>query len=144
MRAAALLACSTLAACASSGAVTAPASVPAPVPAPAVYQPPVGSTLVLEGPIAAAPGYHLVMGDLVATPGMVIPRHSHSGEEFLYVIGGSGTLSVEGQPDLVLSAGQGVRIAPGAVHGGVAGAEGMRAISSWFVANGQPLRTPAP
>ncbi len=138
MRIAALLACCTLAACASPGTVTAPAS------APAVYQPPVGSTPVLEGPIAAAPEHHLVMGDLVATPGMVIPRHRHSGEEFLYVIGGSGTLSVEGQPEVALSAGQGVRIAPGVVHGGVAGAEGMRAISSWVVVNGQPLRTPAP
>lgn len=90
----------------------------------------------------AAPGHHLVMGDLVATPGMVIPRHRHSGEEFLYVIGGSGTVSIEGQPDVVLKAGQGVRIAPGAVHGGVAGSAGMRAVSSWVVVDGQPLRTP--
>ena len=75
---------------------------------------------------------------------MVIPRHLHSGEEFLYVLGGSGTLSIEGKPDVVLMAGQGVRIEPGVVHGGLAGAQGMRAVSAWVVVNGQPLRTPAP
>jgi quercetin dioxygenase-like cupin family protein len=141
MRRAAFLACLLLTACATSpqpGPVAAAASVPA------IYQPPVGSTLVLEGPVIAAPGHHIVMGDLVATPRMAIPRHSHSGEEFLYVIGGAGTVSIEGQPDVTLKAGQGVRIAPGSVHSGLAGADGMRAISTWVVVNGQPLRTPAP
>ena len=134
MRVAAAIGCCLLAACATTKPRTATA----------IYQPPVGSTPVLEGPIQAAPGHHLVIGDLVATPGMVIPRHRHSGEEFLYVMGGSGTLSVEGKPDVVLSAGQGVRIAPGVAHAGVAGADGMRAVSTWVVVNGQPLRTPAP
>lgn len=135
MRGAALLACVLLCGCATTGTTAA---------SPALHQPPVGSNPVLEGPIEAAPGHHLVMGDLVATPGMVIPRHTHSGEEFLYVMGGWGTLSMEGQADIPLKAGQGVRIPPGVVHWGVAGEEGMRAVSSWVVVNGQPLRTAAP
>jgi quercetin dioxygenase-like cupin family protein len=134
MRGAAVLGCILLGACASSGKV----------PAPALSQPPVGSNLVLEGPVSAAPDHHIVMGDLVATPGMVIPPHRHSGEEFLYVIAGSGTVAIDGQPEMLLTAGKGVRIAPGVIHGGVAGNEGMRAVSTWVVANGQPLRTPAP
>jgi quercetin dioxygenase-like cupin family protein len=132
MRAAAALSCCLLAVGASAKAE----------PAIHLHQPPVGSNLVLEGPIEAAPDHHLVMGDLVAPPGMAIPAHTHSGEEFLYVIGGSAVLSRKGQPDLVLKAGQGVRIAPGVVHWGVAGKEGLRAVSSWIVGNGQPLRTP--
>ena len=136
MRVLAALGCCLLGACSTAQAGT-PAS-------PTIYQPPVGSNPVLEGPIEAAPGHHLVMGDLVATPGMVIPRHTHSGEEFLYVMGGWGTLSMEGQADIPLKAGQGVRIPPGVVHWGVAGEEGMRAVSSWVVVNGQPLRTAAP
>lgn len=134
MRLLAALGCILLGACSTTGSTD---SV-------AFYHPPVGSNLVLEGPIAAAPGHHMVVGDLVATPGMVIPRHSHSGEEFLYVMGGSGTVSIDGKPDVLLKAGQGLRIAPGEVHGGTAGPEGMRAVSSWVVANGQPLRTAAP
>jgi quercetin dioxygenase-like cupin family protein len=134
MRWLAALGCSLLGAC----STTQPATTIA------IYQPPVGSTPVLEGPIEAAPGHHMVLGDLVATPGMVIPRHKHSGEEFLYVIGGSGTVSIEGQADVVLRPGQGIRMAPGVVHGGMAGPEGMRAVSSWVVVNGQPLRTAVP
>jgi quercetin dioxygenase-like cupin family protein len=138
MRAAAVLGCAMLAGCAAPQAV-APA-----IGIIAVYQPATGSTPVLEGLIAAGPGHHLVMGDLVATPGMVIPAHRHSGEEFLYVIGGSAVLSREGLPDLLLKAGEGVRIAPGVVHWGKAGEAGTRAISSWIVVNGEPLRTPEP
>jgi len=134
MREAALLGCILLGACSTTGSTGAMT----------VYQPPAGSNLVLEGPIAAAPGHHMVVGDLVATPGMLIPRHSHSGEEFLYVIGGSGTVSIDGKPAVLLKAGQGLRIAPGEVHGGAAGADGMRAVSSWVVVNGQPLRTATP
>jgi quercetin dioxygenase-like cupin family protein len=134
MRRAAALACLLLAAFAGTGVSASPP----------VHQPPVGSNPVLEGRIEAAPGHHLVMGDLLATPGMPIPPHSHSGEEFLYVIGGSTVLSRKGEPDLVLKPGQGVRIAPGVVHWGTAGEEGLRAITAWIVVNGQPLRTPAP
>lgn len=133
MRRAAALACGLLAACICAGAIASPP----------ILQPPVGSNPVLEGRIEAAPGHHLVMGDLLATPGMEIPPHKHSGEEFLYVIGGSTVLSRKGEPDLVLQAGQGVRIAPGVVHWGAAGEEGLRAVSAWIVVNGQPLRTAA-
>lgn len=107
-----------------------------------VYQPPAGSNLVLEGPIAAAPGHHLVTGDLVTPPGFDIALHTHEGEEFLYVIGGSATLFREGKPDLELRPGQGVRIAPGEVHGGRSGPQGLRAVSTWIVPDGAPLRTP--
>ena len=108
-----------------------------------VYQPPTGSNVVLEGPVAAAPGHHLVMGDLVMGAAGTIPKHTHSGEEFLYVIGGRATVSRQGEADLVLEPGQGVRIAPGVVHWGTAGPDGVRAVSTWVVVNGQPLRTSA-
>ncbi len=140
MRLTTALACVLLCGCATTG----PVGANSPAATSPVYQPPVGSNLVLEGHIDAAPGHHLVMGDLVATPGMVIPRHTHSGEEFLYVIGGTGTLSMEGEADVQLAAGKGVRIPAGAVHGGVAGEDGLRAVSTWIVVNGQPLRTAAP
>ncbi|MCP5395556.1 MAG: cupin domain-containing protein [Sphingomonadaceae bacterium] len=110
----------------------------------AVLQREPGVHLVLEGGIEAAPGYHLVMGEVVMGPDGVIPRHFHSGEEFLYVMGGSATVIREGEPDLVLQAGQSVRIAPGVVHGGKAGPEGIRGVSSWVVKDGEPLRTVVP
>jgi quercetin dioxygenase-like cupin family protein len=108
------------------------------------YQPAVGSNEVLSGPIAAAPGHSLVVGDLVMPAGGTIPRHYHAGEEFLYVMGGSAVVSRPGVPDITLTAGQGIRIPPGTVHWGSAGPEGVRAISSWVKVDAQPLRTPVP
>lgn len=110
----------------------------------AVYQPPAGSNQVLAGPIAAAPGHSLIVGDLVMAAGGTIPHHRHLGEEFLYVIGGSATVSREGEPDVVLAAGQGLRIAPGVVHWGKVGPQGVRAVSSWVAVDGQPLREQVP
>ena len=45
---------------------------------------------------------------------------------------------------VTLLAGQGIRIAPGTVHWGRAGPEGVRAVASWVKPDGQPLRTPVP
>ncbi len=109
-----------------------------------VYQPPAGSNQVLEGPIMAAPGHSLIVGDLVMAAGGAIPRHRHLGEEFLYVLGGSAIVSREGEADVQLTAGQSIRIAPGIVHWGKAGPEGVRAVSSWVAVDGQPLREAVP
>jgi quercetin dioxygenase-like cupin family protein len=108
------------------------------------YQPAQGANEVLRGPIEAAPGHELVVGDLVMSAGGAIPRHYHHGEEFLYVIGGSAVVSRPGVPDVTLSPGQGLRIPPGTVHWGTAGPDGVRAVSSWVATEGQPLRVPVP
>jgi quercetin dioxygenase-like cupin family protein len=110
----------------------------------AIHQPPPGINEVLSGPIDGANGRTLVMGDLAMAPGAAIPRHRHAGEEFLYVIGGSAVISRVGEPDLVLGPGEAIRIAPGTVHWGRAGDEGMRAIASWVKLDGRPLREAVP
>lgn len=110
----------------------------------AVYQPRPGISEVLSGPIQAAPGHHLVTGDLAIPAGAPIPRHYHHGEEFLYILGGSTVIVREGQGELTLLPGQAIRIAPGTVHWGKAGPEGLRAVSSWVVPDGQPLRVAVP
>ena len=117
-----------LVACA-SGAATVP-----------VYQPATGSNEIVRGPISAAPGHSLVTADIVLPAGGEVPRHFHHGEEFLTVIGGSTTLARVGQTDLKLRPGEGVRIAPGTVHSAIAGPEGLRAVSSWVLPDGKPLR----
>lgn len=109
-----------------------------------LYQPPAGTNEVLRGPIAGTPGHSLVMGDLVMGPGGTIPRHRHAGEEFLYILGGSATLFREGEAEVTLTAGQSIRIAPGVVHWGRTGPDGMRAVSSWVVVDGRPLREAVP
>ena len=110
----------------------------------AVYQSAPGITEVLSGPIQAAPGHHLVTGDLNIPANAPIPRHYHHGEEFLYILGGSTVIVREGEGEMTLLPGQGVRIAPGTVHWGKAGPKGLRAVSSWVVPDGQPLRVAVP
>ena len=117
---------------------------PASTADPAVLTPPPGINQLIEGPIVAAPGHSLVLGDLNLAPGTEIPRHRHRGEEFVYVLGGSTVLSRAGEPDITLVAGQSLRIAPGTVHWGRAGPDGMRAISAWVKVDGQPLREAVP
>ena len=109
-----------------------------------VVRPPVGANEVFEGRVAAAPGHSLVMGDLVLPPDGAIARHRHSGEEFLYVLGGSAVVSRLGEADVTLEAGQAIRIAPGVVHWGRAGPLGVRAVASWIKMDGQPLREAVP
>ncbi len=129
---------------AAAALATALAGCAAAGPAVQVYAPPAGINPVLEGPIAAAPGHTLVVGDLNLAAGTPIPRHFHHGEEFLYVIGGSAIVSRVGADAVTLTAGQGLRIAPGTIHWGRAGPDGLRAVSSWVKVEGKPLREAAP
>ena len=131
MRIAALLVALALSGCA--GSVTPRVAAPAP-----------GVTLIVEGAVEAAPGHHLVMGEIFLGPAGLVPRHRHSGEEFITVLEGSVTLRRDGVEDLVLTLGQGVRIAPGVPHSATAGEHGFRGVSSWIVVNGQPLREALP
>jgi quercetin dioxygenase-like cupin family protein len=109
----------------------------------AVYAPPAGINQVLEGPIAAAPGHTLILGDLNMPAGAEIPRHFHHGEEYIYVLGGSATVSRAGQPDVTLGPGDSILIPPGVVHWGKPGAEGLRSISAWVKDDAKPLREAA-
>ena len=117
-----------LAGCASGGG-----SVP-------VYAPPQGINQVLEGPIASAPGHSLILGDLNMPAEAEIPRHYHHGEEYIYVLGGSATVSREGMPDVTLRPGQSIVIPTGVVHWGVVGPKGLRSISAWVKDESKPLR----
>ena len=109
-----------------------------------LYQPAAESGVALQGPIASAPGHALRSRDLSLPAGAEVPRHYHAGEEFVYVITGSVTLRRKGEPDLLMNAGDGLRIAPGTVHSAVAGPNGFRAIATYVLIEGQPERVPAP
>lgn len=111
---------------------------------PAVHVPAPGISERISGAIEAAPGHHLVMGDLNIPAGAPIPRHYHHGEEFLYILGGSTVIVRADMGEVELQPGQAIRIAPGTVHWGRAGPKGLRAVSTWVVPDGQPLRVPVP
>jgi quercetin dioxygenase-like cupin family protein len=77
-------------------------------------------------------------------PGHGVPRHTHPGDEVLYVVEGTLEYLPDGQAPVVLGTGQSVFIPAGTVHaarnpGTAAGA----GIATYFVEKGKPLIVPA-
>ncbi|MCI4646304.1 MAG: cupin domain-containing protein [Hyphomonadaceae bacterium] len=106
-----------------------------------IPRPPPGSNEQLRAPITIADGLEVIISDVVIPPGAQVPRHYHPGEEFLYVIEGSAVHVQEGQPDIILSAGDSYVIPPQAVHSPYAGEAGARAVVFRVHTEGEPERT---
>jgi quercetin dioxygenase-like cupin family protein len=92
----------------------------------------------------STPGREVVQVRIDFAPGAVAPRHSHPGEEIIYVIEGSLEYEVEGKPPVTLKAGEVLFVPAGAVHeaknvGGGNGAE----LATYVVEKGKPLVVPA-
>jgi quercetin dioxygenase-like cupin family protein len=119
-----------------------------------------GSTFLIPAPAAQVPGIKRVdlqRHDLVTTgreviqvrvelaPGVSFGRHSHPGEEVIYMLEGTLEYEVEGRPSPVtLKAGDVLFIPAGVIHaarnpGRVNGAE----LATYIVDKGKPLLTMA-
>jgi quercetin dioxygenase-like cupin family protein len=75
-------------------------------------------------------------------PGVVAAKHSHPGEEIVYVVGGSLEYTLEGKPPVTLKAGEVLYIPYGTVHevknvGTINAAE----LATYVVEKGKPLVT---
>jgi quercetin dioxygenase-like cupin family protein len=75
-------------------------------------------------------------------PGVVAPKHSHPGEEMVYVVEGSLEYTLEGKPPVTLKAGEVLYIPYGTVHevknvGTINAAE----LATYVVEKGKPLVT---
>ena len=90
-----------------------------------------------------ASNYEAVMGITELPPDAYIPRESHPGLEAGYVLQGSASLLVEGQPALMLKPGQSWTVAPAAVHEFRAGPEGVKVLANWVIEKGKPFAAAA-
>ena len=86
------------------------------------------------------PGREVVQVRVDLAPGVAFGRHSHPGEEIVYVIEGALEYEVEGKPAVTLKAGEVLFIPAGAIHaarntGKVTGAE----LATYIVEKGKPL-----
>jgi quercetin dioxygenase-like cupin family protein len=73
-------------------------------------------------------------------PGVAFPRHSHPGEEIIYVLAGEWEYQVEGKGTMTLKAGDVLFIPAGTIHaaknvGGGIGSE----LATYIVEKGKPL-----
>jgi quercetin dioxygenase-like cupin family protein len=64
----------------------------------------------------SAPGRESVQVRIDFEPGAAFGKHSHPGEEVIYVLEGTFEYEVDGQPSVTLKAGEGLFIPAGTIH----------------------------
>ncbi|WP_409363522.1 cupin domain-containing protein [Bradyrhizobium liaoningense] len=90
----------------------------------------------------SAPGREAVQVRVDLAPGVAFGKHTHPGEEIIYVLAGSLEYQVEDKPPVTLKAGDVLFIPAGTVHaarnvGSVTGSE----LATYIVEKGKPLLT---
>jgi quercetin dioxygenase-like cupin family protein len=114
-----------------------------------------GPPILMQAPLADAPGKNLVVVELNFPPNPNPPStaenhppgHRHPGSVYVYVTEGAVRLAVEGGPVQVVAAGQSFFEAVGAHHiiaENASATEPARAIAVMIVPEGAPLTTPDP
>ena len=90
----------------------------------------------------STPGREVIQARVEIDPGVTSSRHSHPGEEIVYVLEGLLEYQVEGKPPVTLKAGDVLFIPAGTIHaaknvGSGPGAE----LATYVVEKGKPLVT---
>lgn len=92
----------------------------------------------------SVPGREVVQAHVDIDPGVEFPKHTHPGEEIVYIIEGELEYQIEGQPTVTLKAGQGLLVPAGAVHAAKnASQENAVALATYIVEQGKPIMVPA-
>ena len=91
------------------------------------------------------PGYETVMVIAEMEPGSCSGWHTHPGLESTYFLEGEVLIHFAGKPDLVVKAGQPLRIPPGLAHNdcNVSG-KPFKALAHYIIEKGKPLASPVP
>ena len=88
----------------------------------------------------SAPGREVVQVRVDIAPGVAFGRHSHPGEEIVYVIEGTLEYEVEGRPPVTLKAGEVLFIPAGTIHAAKNVGSGNGAeLATYVVEKGKPL-----
>jgi len=88
----------------------------------------------------SAAGHEVIQAKVDIDPGVLAPKHSHPGEEIVYVLKGTLIYELEGKPPVTLKAGDVLFIPAGVVHsakniGKTVGSE----LATYIVQKGKPL-----
>jgi quercetin dioxygenase-like cupin family protein len=90
----------------------------------------------------SVPGREVVQVRVDFDPGYVSPKHTHPGEEIVYVLEGSLEYEVEGEPPVTLKAGDVLFIPAGTIHAAKNVGSGNGAeLATYVVEKGKPLIT---
>jgi quercetin dioxygenase-like cupin family protein len=90
----------------------------------------------------SAPGYEAVQVRVDFAPGAAFGRHTHPGEEIIYVLEGALEYQIEGKPPVTLKAGDVLFIPAGTIHAAKnAGSSTAGELATYTVEKGKPLLT---
>ncbi|MHC5020453.1 MAG: cupin domain-containing protein [Planctomycetota bacterium] len=93
-------------------------------------------------PVEFAENAEVVVSRVSVPAGKSLPLHYHPGQEFVYMLAGSGTLFQRDGDDVPLKAGDHFMVPFKAVHSFTAGADGARAVVVRVHLKGEPERVP--
>jgi quercetin dioxygenase-like cupin family protein len=90
----------------------------------------------------SAPGREVIQVRVDFDPGYVSPRHTHPGEEIIYVLEGTLEYEVEGKPPVRVKPGDVLFVPAGTVHSAKNVGNGNGAeLATYVVGKGKPLIT---
>jgi quercetin dioxygenase-like cupin family protein len=85
-------------------------------------------------------GREVIQVRVELAPGVAFPKHSHPGEEIVYVLEGSLEYEVEGKPPVTLKAGDVLFVPAGTIHSAKNVGSGNGAeLATYLVEKGKPL-----
>ena len=88
------------------------------------------------------PGREVVQVRVELAPGVSFPKHTHPGEEIIYVLEGTWEYTLDGRPPVVLKAGDVLFIPAGVIHSARNVGTGRAAeLATYIVEKGKPLLT---
>jgi quercetin dioxygenase-like cupin family protein len=88
----------------------------------------------------STPGREAIQTIVSIAPGVTAPRHSHPGEEIIYLLEGVLEYQLDGQPPVTLKAGDVLFIPAGVVHSAKNVGSGNGAeLATYIVEKGKPL-----
>ena len=92
----------------------------------------------------SVPGREMIQSRVDVEPGSPAIRHTHPGEEIIYVLAGSLEYQIDGQPTKVYNAGEALTVPAGAIHAVRNTGTGNAAeLATYVVEKGKPLLTVA-
>jgi len=111
-------------------------------PSTAQAQQPGSKRTVLQQHDLSAPGREVIQVRVDFDPGYVAPRHTHPGEEIIYVTEGTLEYQIEGQPTATVKAGDVLFVPAGVIHSAKnIGAGNAAELATYVVEKGKPLIT---
>ena len=112
-------------------------------PAAGSARPPLVSRVDLQRHDLSIPGREAVQVRVDFDPGAIAPRHSHPGEEIIYVLQGVLEYTIEGRAPVTLRAGEVLFVPCGAIHSARnVGAGNAVELATYVVEKGKPLLVP--